>query len=115
MLAGPVLQGAVVGPGVAGMRLLVVFDGLGDSCLAFCSADDEELVGVESGLAALLVDVIGGGGLVGVVVTPGGDALVEAECGTFVSAFGDVGLAVEDIYGVVIGEALLAGQVADNA
>ncbi len=56
-----------------------------------------------------------GGGLVWVAVTPGGDAFVEAEGGTFVSSFRDGGLAVQDVDGVVIGDALLADQVADNA
>ena len=114
VLAGAVLEGTAVWPGILGMWLLAVCDGFRYALEAFPALERHELVGDESGLAALLVDVVWGGSLIGVGVAPGGDALVESEACVFVSAFEDIGLAVEDIDGLVVGQPLLAGQSTDD-
>ena len=67
-----------MGPGVPRMRLRFGLDGTGDSREALPAVVNHALVGNESGLAALLVNVVGGDGLIAVFVTPGGDAFVEA-------------------------------------
>ena len=79
VLAGTVLEGTAVGPGIPGMWLLAVFDGFRYALEALLALEHHELVGDGSGLAALLVDVVGGVGLIGVGVAPGGDSLVESE------------------------------------
>ena len=79
VLAGAVLEGTAVWPGIPGMWLLAVCDGFRYALEAFPALERHELVGDESGFAALLVNVVGGGSLIGVGVAPGGDALVESE------------------------------------
>ena len=59
------------------MRLIASGMGGFDTCDPFDAAFDNALVGEVSGLAALLVDVVGGVAGFGVLVTPGGGAFVE--------------------------------------
>ena len=114
MLAAPVFEGTAVGFGVSGVRFLTLGDSSVDSVQSLVPAVLEELVGAPGGLAALLVDVVGGGGHVGVGLAPGGHGLVEAVFGALLGPFGDIRGAVEGGYAVVVGQPLLAGEPADE-
>ena len=65
----------------------------------------EFFIGFPGGLAALLVNVVGSGGFVRIVLSPGGDGFVESEIRTFSGAFGYIRSAVDGVHGLVVGEA----------
>ena len=86
-----------------GVRFLALGEGSFDSVQSLVPALLEELVGGPGGFAALLVDVVGGGGRIGVGLAPGGHGLVEAVLGALLGPFGDIRGAVEGGYAVVVG------------
>ena len=103
--------------GVGVVRFLAVSFGFGDAFESCVAAVLQALVGVPSGFAALLMDVVRSDVVdIGAVVgfAPGGDVLVETEGGFLAGAFWDIGSAVEDVNGGVVGEALLGDEVLDD-
>ena len=112
MLAAPVSEGAPVRPGVPGVRFLALGDGSVNSAQSLVPAVLQELVCVPGGLAALLVDVVGGSGHGGVGLTPCGHGLVEAVVGSPLGPLGHRRGAVEGGDAVVVGQPLLAGEPA---
>ena len=107
-------QSAPVGPHIAVLGFIAIGNGISDTLESFLACITHPLVCFPRFLGALLVDVVGGNGLLPVGLSPGRDALVEGVGVVLTAALGQFGLAVEYVHGMVVGGVLLGGMVADG-
>ena len=114
VLAGPVCQRATVRADVPLFWFLAVGDGSGNAFKSLGAALLHPLIGFPSLFAAFLVDVVGRVGLTPVGLPLGDDPLVDGIGMAFPTAFWQGWFPVEHVNGVVVGDVLLGGIVADG-
>ena len=107
-------QSAPVGPHIAVLGFIAIGNGISETLESFLACITHALVCFPRFLGALLVDVVGGIGLLPVGLSPGRDALVEGVGVVLTAALGQFGLAVEYVNREVVGGVLLGGVVADD-